>query len=90
MGLIFLFFWLFFIRPQNKQMKEHKLMIEGLRKGDNVVTQGGLFGTVAGFDDSTGAVLIEIAKNVRVKVVRSNIARLQSTESADKAESKTK
>ena len=84
MGLIFLFFWLFFIRPQNKQMKEHKALIEGLKKGDPVVTQGGMFGRVVGFDDSTNAVLVEIAKDVRVRVVRNQISSLQSSLKAGK------
>jgi len=77
MGLIFLFFWLFFIRPQNKQLKEPETLVKGLKKGDAVVTQGGMFGRVTGFDDSTGSVLLEVAKDVRVRVVRNQISRLQ-------------
>ena len=76
-GVIFLVFWLFIIRPQSKRQKEHQSMLKGLKKGDRVVTQGGLLGTVADFDDGSGAVLLEIAKGVRVRVVRGNIATMQ-------------
>lgn len=78
MGGIFLFFWFFFIRPQNKQMKQHEELVSTLKKGDQVVTQGGMFGRIAGFDDSTGAVSLEIAKDVRVRVVRNQISRHQA------------
>ncbi len=77
MGLIFLFFWLFFIRPQNKQLREHEDLVKGLKKGDAIVTQGGMFGRITGFDDSTGSVVVEVAKDVRVRVVRNQISRLQ-------------
>ncbi len=83
MGLIFLFFWIFFIRPQNKQIKEHDNLVKGLKNGDNVVTQGGMFGTIVGFDDSTASVLLEIAKGTRVRVVRNQISRLQKQAGAD-------
>lgn len=78
MGAIFLFFWLFFIRPQNKKMKEHEQMVSSLKKGDAVVTNGGLFGRITGFDDSTGAVLLEIAKDTRVRVLRQQISKQQA------------
>lgn len=77
MGLIFAFFWLFFIRPQNKQVKDHETLVKSLKNGDNVVTQGGMFGKIAGFDESTNSVLLEIAKGTRVRVVRNQIAKLQ-------------
>ncbi|MFT5434800.1 MAG: preprotein translocase subunit YajC [Myxococcota bacterium] len=87
MGLIFGFFWLFFIRPQNKQMKEHKALIENLKKGDQIVTQGGVLGRISGFDESVGAVIVEIAQNVRVKVVRSQIARMQGSDKVAETDS---
>lgn len=90
MGLIFGFFWLFFIRPQNKQMKEHKSLIESLKKGDAVVTQGGILGRITGFDDPNNAVVLEVSKGVRMTVVRSQIARMQGSEKKDDGELQTK
>lgn len=76
-GGIFLVFWLFIIRPQNKKMKEHQKLISGLKKGDSVVTQGGILGRIVGFDDATNAALVEVAKDVRIRVIRTQIAGLQ-------------
>ncbi|HLI11450.1 MAG TPA: preprotein translocase subunit YajC [Alphaproteobacteria bacterium] len=70
--LIFVVFYFLLIRPQQKKMKEHKGMLSQLRRGDRVVTGGGIVGTIAkvqGDDD----VIVEIAEGVRVRVVRSTI-----------------
>jgi len=74
-GGIFLIFYLLFIRPQNKKMKEHKEMVDALAKGDEVVTNGGLLGKVAGLHDSF--VSIEVSKDLTVNVQRSAIATIQ-------------
>lgn len=70
--LIFLIFYFLIIRPQQKKAKEHREMLEGLKKGDNVVTAGGLHGKVVGIADNV--VTLEIASNVRVKVSKEYIA----------------
>ena len=71
--LIFAVFYFLLIRPQQKNMKEHKAMVAALAKGDKVVTAGGLMGTIFKIEDDKIAT-IEIAENVKVKVVRSTIS----------------
>lgn len=70
--LIFVIFWFLLIRPQQKKMKAHKSMVEALRRGDKVVTGGGVFGTVSKILNES-EVQVEIAENVRIKVVRHTI-----------------
>ena len=73
--LIFAVFYFLLIRPQQKKMKDHKAMVAALAKGDKVVTAGGLMGTIFKIEDDKIAT-IEIAENVRVKVVRSTISEI--------------
>ena len=80
MVAIFAFFYLFIIRPQNKQQKEHERLVKELKKGDQIVTQGGLFGRISDFDDSNEAIVVEVAKGVRIKMLRTQVARMQGTE----------
>ncbi len=70
--LMFAIFYFLLIRPQQKKSKQHREMIASLRKGDKVVTTGGLHGTITGISDDV--VTIEIAPKVRVKVSRGSIA----------------
>ncbi|MDA8229994.1 MAG: preprotein translocase subunit YajC [Magnetospirillum sp.] len=70
--LIFVVFYFLLIRPQSKRMKQHKEMLSGLRRGDRVVTGGGIIGTVTKVVSDT-EVAVEIAEGVRVRVVRSTI-----------------
>jgi preprotein translocase subunit YajC len=70
--LIFLIMYFLLIRPQQKKMKEHKAMIEALRRGDQVLTQGGIIGKVTKVQED-GVVEVEIADNVKVKVIRQTI-----------------
>tara|TARA_B100000614_G_C14405685_1_gene435624 strand:+ start:179 stop:592 length:414 start_codon:yes stop_codon:yes gene_type:complete len=80
--LIFGVFYFLLIRPQQKKLKQHKDMVAGLRRGDRVVTAGGIIGTVAKVEDDT-MISVEIAPNVRVKVSRPTIAEvLAKTEPA--------
>ena len=67
--LIFVIFYFFLIRPKQKKVKEHKAMVESLKKGDKVVTSGGITGTISRVIDND-KVEIEIAENVTVEVVR--------------------
>ena len=67
--LIFVIFYFFLIRPQQKKVKEHKAMVENLKKGDKVETSGGITGTISRIVDND-KVEIEIADNVTVEVVR--------------------
>ena len=67
--LIFVIFYFFLIRPQQKKVKEHKAMVESLKKGDKIVTSGGITGTISRVVDND-KVEVEIADNVTVEVVR--------------------
>jgi len=70
--LLFVVFYFLLIRPQQKRAKTHKSFMENLKKGDRVVTSGGLYGTITGVTDD--AVTIEIAEKVRVKILKSAVA----------------
>ena len=67
--LIFVIFYFFLIRPQQKKVKEHKAMVENLKRGDKVITSGGITGTIDRLVDND-KVEVEIADNVTVEVVR--------------------
>ena len=75
--LIFVIFYFFLIRPQQKKVKEHKLMVAGLKRGDEVVTSGGIVGKVERIlgDDKVDII---ISENVTVQVVQSTIQSLLS------------
>lgn len=72
--LVFMFaiFYFLLIRPQQKKAKEHKLLLDALKKGDNVVTAGGVHGKVISVDDTI--VTLEIATGVNIKITKSYIA----------------
>ncbi|MGV6888021.1 preprotein translocase subunit YajC [Rhodophyticola sp. SM2404] len=75
--LIFAIMYLLLIRPQQKKAKEHQAMVEALRRGDQVVTAGGLLGKVTKVKDET-EVEVEISSGVNVRVVRSTITQVIS------------
>ena len=78
--LIFVIFYFFLIRPQQKKVKEHKAMVEGLKRGDKVITSGGITGTVERLIDND-KIEVEIAENVRVEIVKSTgVQSLQTTQ----------
>lgn len=82
--LIFAIMYFLMIRPQQKKMKEHKAMVEALRRGDQVLTAGGIVGKVSHVNED-GTVLVEIADNVKVKVVKATITQVMNkTEPASK------
>ena len=68
--LIFVIFYFFLIRPQQKKVKEHKLMVESLKRGDKVITSGGIVGTVERIIDND-KVEVQISENVVVEIIRS-------------------
>ena len=67
--LIFVIFYFFLIRPQQKKVKEHKLMVENLKRGDRVITSGGIVGTIDRIIDGDKVEVI-ISDNVKVEVVK--------------------
>ena len=83
--LMFVIFYFLLIRPQQKKTKEHREMIANLKKGDRIITSGGLHGRITGLDEST--LTVEIADKVRVKVARGNVgARVQTAAVKEQAE----
>lgn len=76
--LIFVVFYFLLIRPQQKKAKERQAMVEALKKGDKVITTGGLIGTITNL--GTKIITIQIAEGVRVKVLRANIEELKDEE----------
>lgn len=66
-----LIFWFLILRPQMKRQKEHQLRVAGLKKGDRVVTAGGLIGKIVKVDDNY--VDLELGQNVRVKALKATI-----------------
>jgi len=76
MILIIVVIYFLMIRPQSKKQKEHKQMVENLKKGDNVVTAGGMMGTVAGIKEKENTVLIKVAENTKIEILRSSISRV--------------
>ena len=81
--LIFAIMWFLLIRPQQKKLKEHKAMVQALRRGDQVVTQGGLIGKVSKVKDED-EIEVEVAQGVKVRVVKSTVAQvLSKTEPAE-------
>ncbi|QHQ34758.1 preprotein translocase subunit YajC [Algicella marina] len=81
--LIFAIMYFLMIRPQQKKMKEHTAMVKALRRGDQVVTQGGVIGKVTKVKDDS-EVEVEIAPEVKVRIVRSTIVQVMNkTEPAE-------
>mgnify|MGYP001284116486 FL=1 len=68
--LIFVIFYFFLIRPQQKKVKEHKLMVENLKRGDKVITSGGIVGSIERVMDND-KVEVTISENVKVEVIKS-------------------
>ena len=68
--LIFVIFYFFLIRPQQKKVKEHKIMVEGLKRGDKIITSGGIVGTVERVMENDTAEII-IGNDTKVEIIRS-------------------
>ncbi len=82
--LIFAIMYFLLIRPQQKKLKQHQAMVAALRRGDQVVTAGGLIGKVSKIKDDA-EVEVELAEGVKVRVVRSTIGQvINKTEPAEK------
>lgn len=88
LGLILLIFYFFLIRPQQKKIKEHNDMIQALKVGDNVLTNGGIYGKIAKVEDRE--VSLEVASGVVIKADRMSIAGVVISEKEKKAEKAVK
>ncbi len=83
--LVFGIMYFLLIRPQQKKLRDHQTMVAALRRGDQVVTSGGLIGKVTKVKDEVGEVEVEIAPGVNVRVVRSTITSVLSKTEPAKA-----
>ena len=82
--LIFVIMYFLLIRPQQKKIKDHKNMVDNLRRGDQVLTQGGIIGKITKVKEGE-EIEVELAKDVKVSVIRSTIVNvLSKTEPAKK------
>ncbi len=75
MGIIYLIFYFLLIRPQAKKQKQHREMLQNLKKGDRVVTSGGLHGMVTKVKDEVA--VLQVAENVRIEVSKNAITNLR-------------
>jgi len=72
--LIFVVFYFFMIRPQQKKQKQTQAMLSSLKKGDKVVTNSGMFGEVWGIDEKENKVVLKFGENLKVEFLKSSIA----------------
>ena len=86
--LMFVIFYFLLIRPQQKKTKEHRQMVSSLKKGDRIITSGGLHGRITGLSDAT--LTVEIADKVRVKVARGNVGTLNQPSAQPQPQPKAK
>ncbi len=77
LALLFAIFYFLLIRPQQQRAKQHQAMVNAVRRGDSVVTAGGLVGRVVKVKDD-GEILVEIANDVQVRVVKSTLSDVRS------------
>jgi preprotein translocase subunit YajC len=75
---IFGIFYLVLIRPQQKRQKQHKQMVEGLKVNDEIITAGGIFGTITRVKDNS--VWLKVADKVEIEVLKSSISTVQGTQ----------
>ncbi len=87
--LIFVVFYFLLIRPQQQKMKAHRAMIAAVKRGDKVLTAGGIIGNVVKVDEAEDIVMVEIAKDVRVRIARSTISEVMNKGTQAKAASDT-
>ncbi len=81
--LIFVIFYFFLIRPQQKRVKDHKQMVENLKRGDEIITSGGIIGTIDKIMEDD-RIEVTISDNVKVQIIRSTITSLLKKEEIKK------
>ncbi|MBF0201854.1 MAG: preprotein translocase subunit YajC [Desulfamplus sp.] len=84
--LMFVIFYFLLIRPQQKRAKEHQNMVNNLKKGDRIITSGGIHGTITSLGDTT--ISLEVSENVKIKINRGNVAGLVQKPSLQKESKK--
>lgn len=83
--LIFAIMYFLLIRPQQKRVKEHEAMVKALRRGDQVITQGGMLAKVTKVKEDDTEIEVEIAEGVKVRIVKSTVASVVSKTEPAKA-----
>ena len=81
--LIFVIFYFFLIRPQQKRVKDHKIMVESLKRGDEIITSGGIIGTIEKIMEDDRIEVI-ISDNVKVQIIKTTITSLLKKEEGKK------
>ena len=77
---IFAIMYFLIFRPQAKKQKQQRLMIDSLKKGDKVITVGGIYGLIAGVKEKEGTIIVKIAENTKIELARSSIAKVIGSE----------
>ena len=88
--LIFIIFYFLLIRPQQKRVKQHKLMVTNLKRGNKVLTAGGIFGVVSKATEGSETVSVEIALGITVEIARAMISEVRGDEKIKKTIDKEK
>jgi preprotein translocase subunit YajC len=86
--LMFVVMYFLIIRPQHKKQKDQQTMIDALKRGDRVVTSGGVHGTITGIKDKEGILVVQVAKDVQIEVSRGSITRVAESKESKKEKSK--
>ncbi len=77
---IFAIMYFLIFRPQAKKQKEQRMMIDALKKGDKVVTTGGIFGQIVGVKEKEGTIIVKVAENTKIEMSRASIAKVLGSE----------
>ena len=77
--LIFVIFYFLLIRPQQKKVKEHKNMVQNLKRGDSIVTAGGIVGKIVKSTENSEEITVEISKGVNVNMIRSMVSDVKAS-----------
>ena len=77
--LIFVIFYFLLIRPQQKKVKEHKNMVQNLKRGDSIVTAGGIVGKIVKATENSEEITVEISKGVNVNMIRSMVSDVKAS-----------
>ena len=88
--LIFIIFYFLLIRPQQKRVKQHKLMVESLKRGNKVLTAGGILGVVTKAVDGSETISVEISQGVTVELARQMISEVRGEEKVKSVDTKSK
>jgi len=76
--LVFVLFYVLFIVPQRRQQKQHAALLNSVKKGDKIMTNGGMYGTISDFNEAENTVFVKFSDNVRIEIQRSSIAGLRT------------